>query len=154
MSTPLTKMHHCNLVLVRCMDFRQTHDGAMRDFVAHLFPGQYCDTIALAGVVQMLAEPENAPPIITSIGIGIESHKAKTVVLIDHTNCGYRLLRRKQKGCAPFDSIQEEQDAIISDLRRARQVVLDQYPEVNVCLYLAVLSDIDDTIDFRLIPDN
>src|SRR3972149_7023458 len=127
MTTPLTKMHHCDFVFVRCMDFRQTHDGAIRDFVASRFPRQECDLVSLAG--------------------------AGTVVLMNHTNCGYYAASG-----ITFKSAADEEEVLTTDLRCARKVVLNKFhtahPNVKVLMFLAVLSDKDDTIDFRQIEVN
>jgi len=150
MATPLTKMHHCEFVFVRCMDFRQTHDSAMREFVASRFPRQLCDLISLAGTVRRLTEGKNAEPILDSIGIGLKAHGASTVVLVNHTNCGYYAASG-----ITFKSAADEEKVLTADLRRAREVVFDKFqpahPNLRVLMFLAVLSDKDDTIDFRQI---
>ncbi|HLB32512.1 MAG TPA: carbonic anhydrase, partial [Patescibacteria group bacterium] len=153
MTTPLTKMHHCDFVFVRCMDFRQTHDGAIRDFVASRFPRQECDLVSLAGAVRILTEGKNAKPILDSIGIGLKAHGARTVVLMNHTNCGYYAASG-----ITFKSAADEEEVLTTDLRCARKVVLNKFhtahPNVKVLMFLAVLSDKDDTIDFRQIDVN
>lgn len=146
MSTPLTEDHIGRGILVRCMDFRQTLHGMLREFVDGELGGARCDTVSVAGAVRKLAEDDGADAILESIGIGLKAHRAGIVILLNHTDCGYYALKGVR-----FTSSEEEQRILIEDLRRARSNILTAFPNntPKVVMYLAVLSNTDGTIEFR-----
>lgn len=118
--------HHCAAVVVTCMDFR-LHEFLDRWLVAHVGYGQF-DRVCLAGSVK------NWDTVLPQIVLSRRLHDSHRVILINHEDCG-----------AYGASGSRERHA--SDLRLARQSVLDQFPGAEVELYYATLDGNVERID-------
>ncbi len=129
--------HTCQAALVTCEDFRlhQRSDGRnyIRDFILSL--GVDCDVITRGGCIQDLVRPQPGfeGALLRDLRVSVDLHQAKTVYLVAHEDCGaYRHFGFKFR----TDELQQHRE----DLRTAKQMINDGFPEVEVVLMLAELT--------------
>lgn len=106
--------HTCDALIVRCIDFRFIH--YIRDFTDTELAGKTYDIIGYAG------STKEWDKVMEEVDISERLHEFKQLVLINHEDCG-----------AYGDEDTPEHHA--ADLRRAREVVLAKYPQLQVDMY-------------------
>jgi len=131
------------------MDFRLT--SAVYDFmVAQGLKNNY-DQVCPAGGVLPVVRPKNERDrefILEHIGLSMNLHGTKTVYLINHTDCG------AYGGKQAFASEQAEKEQHTKDLKEAKKIVLERFPELEVKLFLGRLKEEEGKeleIDFEVI---
>lgn len=138
----------CEAVLVSCIDFcihqRKDGRGYIGDFVKKL--GVDCDLILCAGSILELVMPTHPKfkeKLLNDLRISIYSHKAKTIYIINHENCSsyarFTFLNKK-----------EIKERHYNDLKKAREVLSEEFPKVEIKLYYArVEEDTEDSFIIR-----
>ncbi len=127
----------CKAALITCEDFRlhQRPDG--RNYIAEFIGdlGEDCDLITRGGGVQDLVRPKtegHSNSLYRDTRVSIKLHNAETIYLVNHEQCGaYREM--------DFSSREEEMGRHHKDLRKARKMILDRFPEKDVKLFFAKL---------------
>ena len=76
------------------------------------------------------------------VGLAHDLHHVKTVVLMNHRDCG------AYGGMKAFPSPEAEHDQHVTDLKKAGEMVKEKYPDVNVLLVLASVSE-DGNVSFE-----
>ena len=77
----------------------------------------------------------------------VRLHSTRQIILIHHMDCG------GYGGHDAFENVTTEHDKQVADLKAARELILQRFPEINVRLVLARIgegSDVDN-IDFELV---
>jgi len=95
------------------------------------------DLIAFPGFIRDLAShpnPDIRQYLFEKISLGPSLHQVKRFVLIGHTDCG------AYGGQEAFSSPQMEKDVITSDLRTARIILIETFPDISIDLYLACID--------------
>ena len=129
--------HTCSHALVRCMDFRL--GPAIRDYLnSNDLYGQI-DIISVAGAAKDIAQIEEGD-VEGQVGLSKKLHEIGTVILMNHTDCG------GYGGRAAFKSAEAEREVHLADMRTAKAKLLVKYPELNVKLILAVMSEEDGSV--------
>ena len=127
----------CKAALITCEDFRlhQRTDGrnCIAEFISPL--GEDCDLITRGGGVQDLVRPKKegySDSLYRDTRVSAKLHNVETIYLVNHEDCGaYRDM--------DFSSREEEIDQHHKDLRKAKEMILERFPEKEVKLYFAEL---------------
>ena len=117
----MEQQHSCEAVVVHCIDFR--FQKAISEFLGKKFPGGY-DRIAVAGGVKDLVENGEHSAIFRNLKISFDLHHPKTIVLIQHEDCG------AYGGSAGFADFAAEQVFQGGQLQGAEQLAKAQFPSV------------------------
>ncbi len=139
--------HTCKNLLIRCMDFR-LYKGTKRWISkSDLFEGGF-DVISIAGAGKELVDgsEEVKNNLMKHIGISVEIHQAKKIILFHHSDCGAYALDYK------FSSIEKEKEKQFEDMKKVKAVILEKYPEVEVVFVWGELKDEDgERIEFEVV---
>jgi len=131
-------MHKCDAVVVASSDYclHRRADGRnyIGDFIKKL--GVDCDRIFVSGSVYELVRPtrpEYREKLLDCLRYSVFHHEAKTIHLISNEGCSaYARFLTNQKI--------NELEMLKSDLLEARKILLKQFPNVEICLYIAKLE--------------
>lgn len=130
--------HQCEAALITCEDFRlhQRKDG--RNYVAEFITSLNCDCdlITRGGAVQDLIrfkENDLCPSVLRDVAVSAKLHQASTIYLLNHEDCG-------AYGDFNFSSRDEELQQHLTDLRQAKEKLLERFPEKEIKLYFAYLQ--------------
>lgn len=99
-----------------------------------------CDLVSFAGAARNIADPADpahAEFALRQIGLARELHHVSHVVLMNHLDCG------AYGGAKAFAASGEERARHAHDLRQARAVILEKFPDLKVTLLLAGLAEND-----------
>lgn len=118
-------MHHCENMLIRCMDFRLNQ--LFSEFVKNELDNSY-DLISIAGGAKAVVTDQTRGAILAMIELFQTKHGGKTVYLTAHLDCG---------------AYNGKDSKIVDDLKRAGQIIKQHFPELEVKLYLARPADND-----------
>ncbi len=129
--------HICEAILITCEDFRlhQRKDG--RNYVANFIKDLKldCDLVTRAGGVQDLVRSERegyCDCMLRDSQVSIKLHNARLIILLNHEDCGaYSNMN--------FSSREEELAQHYSDLKEAKKILKNKYPQAKVELYFAEL---------------
>ena len=133
--------HQCKAFVLYCMDFRLTTD--VHDFMVSLGLKNDYDGVRLAGGVLPIVRPENERDreyIFGHISLSNEKHGAKKVYLMNHTDCG------AYGGKEDFKSEEEEKEQHTKDLKEAKKIVMEKFPELEVIMILAKIDEIGEIV--------
>ncbi len=130
--------HYCETALITCEDFRlhQRKDG--RNYIAEFIKkiGLDCDLITRAGGVQdLVRSPDKSynECLLRDCEVSAKLHEARTIFLVNHEDCGaYAEVN--------FSSREEEIAYHYNDLKIAREIILEKFPNKEVKLYFAELA--------------
>ena len=123
--------HTCEAVVLHCIDFR--FRNMLNDYLHKRFPEGY-DLVSVAGSVKRLAlDPLENNFVLDQIRASHKLHEPKTMVLIQHEDCG------AYGGSKAFADFQEELDTQKSELEKAEQILKKEFPQ-PIEKYLARLS--------------
>jgi carbonic anhydrase len=109
----------CDALVVMCIDFRfqQAFDHWLQENLGH---GRY-DRVGFAGGVKEWDK------VFSQIEVARRLHTVKKVILVNHEDCG-----------AYGESDSKGQH--VTDMKVARQRVLEHYPDMDVAMYYATLD--------------
>jgi len=141
--------HICEALLIRCMDFRLHSELGKWIGDAGINIGGY-DLLSLAGAGKNIADgnKEIISYLLLQIGVSVNLHKAKTVILFHHSDCGAYAQSYK------FSSPKEEKEKQFEDMRTAEKVISEEYPQINVILLWGELQDSKGKkIKFEILPN-
>ena len=136
--------HTCEAALITCEDFRlhQRKDG--RNYVVKFIQGLGvdCDLITRGGAIQDIVRPakENFDKsILRDSEVSAKLHKVDTIHLLNHEDCG-------AYGSMEFKSREEELTQHKKDLRKAQEILLKEFPGVEVKIFFAELEQGTDDV--------
>ena len=136
--------HHCDYLLLTCMDFRLLDDIAV--YMNGRGLQQDYDHVALAGASLGALTPKRpdwGPTFWQHLDAAIGLHKVKQVMVIDHWNCGaYELFLGEEAVNTPEKEYAEH----VRHLRRLRALIRNRYPKHGVELGLMNLKGKVETI--------
>ena len=124
------QQHKCQAVAVHCIDFRLQKQ--ITEFLESKFLRGY-DRIALAGGTKDLLENGENSIIFKNLQISFHLHQPKTIVLIQHEDCGAYGGSKAFKGLAAEHSFQKEQ------LQKAYDLLQKHFSQ-DIEQYLVLLS--------------
>ena len=127
----LSEKHTCEAVVLHCIDFR--FRNMLNEYLHKRFLKGY-DLISVAGSVKRLVlDPPEHNFVLDQIRASHKLHEPKTIVLIQHEDCG------AYGGSKAFADFQEELDTQKSELEKAEQILKKEFPQ-PIEKYLARLS--------------
>ncbi len=126
--------HTAKALVLHCMDFRFIHQ-IVHYLKAEGLIDQY-DDVSLAGAAKCLADPMQAHDtevVLRQIELSQKLHQITSVYLINHRDCGaYGKI---------FDTPEAETERHTQDLQRAKTMVQEKFPELEVKTILATLQE-------------
>ena len=128
--------HTCKSLVLHCIDFR-LGEPIKKFLESEQYLGD-CDIVSIAGAAKNIAAPASpaeAEFVLKQIEISNRLHHIETVMLINHTDCG------AYGGKAAFASAETEHDAHVSDMQKAKEIIMQKYPNLKVELALAHIDD-------------
>lgn len=125
MSVRQGQPRECENLAIMCMDFRfhpevtitLTHSG-YRQF----------DLVAIQGASKALVDQATRDAALLAIETAINLHETKRVIILDHIDCG------AFGGSEAFATPEDEAQAHADSLRQARDIVLGQFPGLEVVM--------------------
>ena len=115
----MTSTLTCNAIIVCCSDFRV--QKFIRQFTDEKLAGKTFDMVGYAGSTKDL------DIILKQIDISIKHHGIKQVILIHHEECD-------------IYGIESNLEHHISDLNRAKTMILKTHPDLKIDLYYLTLD--------------
>jgi len=134
--------HTCSTLIVHCMDFRFIRD--IRAWMEGRGMLGDCDVVAVPGVAKVLVDPQmlgDADFLLRAIGVAVNLHGAKRIILLNHLDCG------AYGGARAFAAPQDERKRHERHLRRGAEIVRERFPHVAVAIALAELRP-DGSVQF------
>ncbi len=136
--------HSCEAVVLACIDFRFWRETA--EFVEKELNIGTFDFPSLPGSAKAINEClEDSDVALQCIGVPIDLHHAKKVVIVNHEDCG------AYGGSKAFASQQEEQNFHEKELNKAKNKLGEKYPDKEYILVYARLADEKKNIEFVLV---
>ena len=112
------------------MDFRlQSH---LAELLKSLDMDDGFDLISVGGSTKALTTPNNPSNrefLLDQIGISVDLHQVECIMIFHHQDCG------AYGGSDAFDSPDKEREHHISDMKKAKEAILEKYSDVRVELY-------------------
>ena len=139
--------HICKNLLIRCMDFRLNKETKKWIAESGLFGGGF-DLISLAGASKDLIDgsEEVKNNFLKHIGVSVNLHQVEKIIIFHHSDCGAYALDYQ------FNSLEEEKEKQLEDMKKAREIILEKYPEMEVVFVWGELKDEEgDEIEFEII---
>jgi hypothetical protein len=132
-------VHHCDSVVLTCIDFRFWVETI--DFLSRWHGVQGFDFPSLPGSAKALNEDDSLAW--KCISVPVELHQIKNVYIVHHADCG------AYGGVKEFDGdIEAEQKFHEAELKKAKEKILAKFTEVKVVMIYAKLVDSGENIEF------
>jgi len=106
--------HTCDAFVVSCIDFR--FQKYIKNWLEKNFKNKTYDYVGFAG------STKNLEIIMGQLDISVRLHCIKEVVLIHHEECGAY-------------GAESTHDRHVTDLNKAKSIILEKYPNLSVSLY-------------------
>lgn len=129
-------VHHCDAIVMMCMDFRfweATADYLKREKGIKTF-----DFLSFPGAAKMIIENQGNCPAEVGSKISCSLHNSSKIVVVNHADCG------AYGGRKAFSSIEEERQKHLSDLAKAMEQMKKCYPDKEV---VGVYVDLDEEME-------
>jgi carbonic anhydrase len=137
-------IHHCEAVVLSCIDFRFWRETL--EFVENELGIKDFDFPALPGGAKAITECQVGDVAAKCIGVPIELHEAKKVVIINHEDCGAYGGSSQFAGDSAAEQIFHEKE-----LEAAKEKLLKIHPDAVVIKVYAKLVDNKENIEFIVI---
>src|SRR3989338_8742834 len=144
---PETTRSDCDTLVFTCIDYRFAI--ANQELINEtLGLKDNYDHISIPGCIYNLVNPETRELLFSKFALSVKLHLINRVVVIAHKDCG------AYGGSATFGSEIAENENLCSDLRKARALLIEKYPTLEVNLFLESLVKDDDElkVHFEKIP--
>jgi len=119
----MQEKHTCKALVLHCIDFR--FQEQISEFLEKKFPQSY-DRVALAGGVKELLENGERSITLKNLEISSQLHQPKTIVLIQHEDCG------AYGGSKAFTTFKEEAEHQKRELQKAAVLLKDHFPQDQI----------------------
>lgn len=135
-------IHHCEAVVLCCIDFRFWRETL--EFVEKELGIKNYDFPKIPGAAKYINEKNDLAMQCISVPCGL--HHAEKIVIVNHQDCG------AYGGSAKFNNDSEaEQKFHEAELRKAKNIIAEKYPDKEIILIYAKLVDEKDGIEFIVI---
>ncbi len=129
------------------MDFRL--NGELNEWIKELelFDGGF-DIISLAGASKDLVDgnEEVKNNFLKHIGVSVNLHQVEKIIIFHHSDCGAYAQSYQ------FSSIEKEKEKQVEDMKKAKEIILEKYPEVEVVFVWGELKDKNgEEIEFEVV---
>lgn len=137
-------IHHCDAVVLACIDFRFWKETMQ--FVEQNLGIESYDFPKLPGSAKAINESQDGDVSMMCLGVPCDLHGVDKIVIVNHSDCG------AYGGSGKFEGdVLAEQQFHETELRKAREIVLEKYPEKEVVLAYARLSANQEEVEFVLV---
>ena len=127
-------LHHCQNLLIRCMDFRLTRE--MSKWMEEQGYVGDCDLVSLAGAGKAIADgTEQGKMLLGQIALSAKLHHASCVALVQHSQCG------AYAAAYAFANAEEEKAKQVEDMKKAAEIIKAKNAGISVKLIWANLRD-------------
>jgi len=136
---PFRNFHHVPAVAIYCLDprFRKQHE---RFITEELGFGEF-DQYVFPGGPRALVDKTTRDFFLAAIEkVSIGLHQAKEIILFAHRDCG------AYGGSAKFNNPAEEKATQVEDLKIARGVLAERFPEITITMFYAEITG--DKVEF------
>jgi hypothetical protein len=124
------------------MDFR-LHESLANFFAAQKLDADGADVIRVGGAIKSLAQPKETRDrefLLEQLNVAYELHGVRQFYLINHEDCG-------AYGLEDVIDSPEELATHREDLRFAKALVQDRFPDTEIFTYFMRLSGTAETVD-------
>lgn len=138
-------IHNCEAVVLTCIDFRFWRETL--EFVEKELGLLSFDFPSLPGSAKAINEcMKDEDVALSCIGVPINLHHAKKVVIVNHQDCG------AYGGSKKFNGDDEaEQKFHEEELKKAKAKILEKFPDKEIVLVYAKLVDGRENIEFVIV---
>jgi carbonic anhydrase len=143
MKTPFKfkDIHTCEAVVLTCIDFRFWKETV--EFVELELGIRNFDFPSLPGSAKAINESNGEDLAMSCISVPCDLHHVQKIVIVNHQDCG------AYGGSTMFSGESEaEQKFHEGELKKAKEKILAKYPDKEVILVYAKLTDEKENIDF------
>lgn len=137
-------IHACDAVILCCIDFRFWKETA--EFVEKELNIKSFDFPSLPGAAKAINESAEGDVVSQCISVPIDLHHVQKIVIVNHEDCGAYGGSKKFNG----DKIAEKKFHE-GELWKAKEKILDKYPNKEIIMVYAKLTDEKEKIDFLII---
>ncbi|MDF1498356.1 MAG: carbonic anhydrase [Patescibacteria group bacterium] len=129
-------LHNCKNLLIRCMDFRLNNEVDRWTKESDLFKGGF-DVVSVAGASKNLADgsEEIKNSFLKNIAVSVDLHQAERIIIFHHSDCG------AYAQSYDFNFLKKEKEKQIEDMKKAREIILEKYPKVEIVLVWGEMKD-------------
>jgi carbonic anhydrase len=137
-------IHHCEAVVLTCIDFRFWRETV--EFVEKGLGIKSFDFPSLPGAAKTLNESANQNDLAWQcLDVPVKLHAAKKIVIINHEDCG------AYGGSKKFANNEAEQKFHEGELKKAKQKILDKYPDKEIFSIYVRLMDEKENLEFLIV---
>lgn len=134
-------IHSCEAVVLTCIDFRFWKETV--EFVELELGIKNFDFPSLPGSAKAINESIGDDLAMSCISVPCDLHHVQRIVIINHQDCG------AYGGSGKFNgSDEEEQKFHEEELKKAKDKILTKYPDKEVVLVYAKLTDEKENVNF------
>ncbi|MCK5332313.1 hypothetical protein KAJ41_00420 [Candidatus Parcubacteria bacterium] len=128
--------HTCKNLLIRCMDFRLNAEVERWTKESGIFEGGF-DVLSVAGACKSLTDgnEEVKDNFLSNVFVSTALHEVCKIVIFHHSDCG-AYARSYQ-----FSSREEEKKKQIEDMKKAKEIIHEKYPNVEIVLVFGAMKD-------------
>ena len=135
-------MAQCRACLVYCIDFR-LHESLPNFLAEQKLDADGADVIRVGGAIKSLAQPKETRDrefLLEQLNVAYELHGVRQFYLINHEDCG-------AYGLEDVIDSPEELATHREDLRIAKALVQDRFPDTDILTYFMRLSGTAEAVD-------
>lgn len=135
-------VHNCEAVVLSCIDFRFWKETA--EFVEKELNIKSFDFPSLPGGAKAINDCMDFDKdlAIQCVNVPCYLHHAKKIIIINHQDCG------AYGGSSKFQNDEEEQKFHEEELKKAKNNLIQKYPDKEYILIYAKLADNKENIEF------
>ena len=126
--------HTCKAAILHCIDFRLGQ--SIKKYLSDNELLGDCDIISIAGATKEFEFP------MAQIELSHKLHSISKVILMNHTDCG------AYGGRSAFDSDDAESETHFNAMNKAKDSLLEKYPDLEVLTILARIGE-DGSVTFE-----
>lgn len=121
---------YCPNILLRCIDprFHAALEGTLPAWLTELSGSGAFASMALPGGAAAIVDPAVRPVVFQSLDLAIKALEANRLIISDHIDC------RAHGGSEQHASPQAEEQFHVEQLHKAREVIKETYPRLEVML--------------------
>jgi len=127
--------HHCNHLVIHCMDFRLQDQIVLHLRLKGLFGD--CDIVSWPGAIKDFVSPEKPEyreHMFKPIEIARDKHGVRKLTLLQHMDCG------AYGGKGAFKSESEELEKHASDMREAAALIRHKFPDMEAMMKIIIMD--------------
>ncbi|MCF6157818.1 MAG: hypothetical protein E3K32_04445 [wastewater metagenome] len=130
---PEATNNDCDTLVITCIDYRFA--AANQEFInGTLGLKDNYDHISIPGSIYNLINQETRSLLFSKFALAVRLHLIKRVIIIGHKDCG------AYGGSPVFGSEIAEYETLCADLIKARELLIEKYPTLDVDLFLESLN--------------